>query len=87
MLKISGDMDDFTGFVADLFLRVCSRPLRATVSCVWTEYRNRSLHGVNENFELRSSATGSGAVDIEQVLTTTPSFAHELWLCSPYWAS
>ncbi len=54
-------------------LRTCSRSLRATASCVRTERRNRILHGVNEDFEYRSNANGSGAVDLEQVLKeTTP---------------
>jgi len=30
--------------------------------------RNRSLHGVNEDFEHRPTANGSGAVDLEQIL-------------------
>jgi glycosyltransferase involved in cell wall biosynthesis len=53
-------------------LRTCSRPLRAAVSCVRTERRNRSLQSVNEDFEHRLSANHSGAVDIEQVQRKTP---------------
>ena len=53
--------------------RTCSRSLRAAASCVRTERRNRSLHGVNEDFEHRPSANGSGAVGLEQVLITRPS--------------
>ncbi len=49
-------------------LRTCSRSLRAAVNCARTERRNRSLHGVNEDFEHRPSAIGSGVVDLEQVL-------------------
>jgi 4-amino-4-deoxy-L-arabinose transferase-like glycosyltransferase len=50
------------------YLRTCPRSLRAAVSCVRTERINRSLHGANEDFEHRPNATGSGAVDLEQVL-------------------
>ena len=49
-------------------LRTCLRSLRAAVSCGRTERRNRSLHGVNEDFEHRPTANSSGAVDLEQVL-------------------
>jgi hypothetical protein len=49
-------------------LRTCSRSLRVAVSCVRTERRNQSLHKVNEDFEHRPSANGSGTVDLEQVL-------------------
>ncbi len=49
-------------------LRTCSRSLRTAASCVRTERRNRSLHGVNEDFEHRPSTNGSGAVDLVQVL-------------------
>ena len=49
-------------------LRTCSRSLRTAANCVRTERRNRSLHGVNEDFEHRPSTNGSGAVDLEQVL-------------------
>lgn len=53
----------------EVVLRVCSRSLRTIVSCVWTEHRNWSLHRVNEGFDHRLSATGNGAVDLEQVLS------------------
>ncbi len=49
-------------------LRTCSRSLRAAASCVRTQGRSRSLHGVNEDFEHRPSTNGNGAVDLEQVL-------------------
>ncbi len=48
-------------------LRTCSRLLRTAASCVRTARRNRSLHGVNEDFEHRPSTNDSGAVDLEQV--------------------
>ncbi len=54
-------------------LKTCSKSLRAAASCARTERRNRNLHGVNEDFEHRPSANGSGAVDIEQVLTKIES--------------
>ncbi len=46
-----------------------SRSLQAADLCVRTERRKRSLHGVNEDFEHRPNAQGSGAVNLEQVLT------------------
>jgi MSHA biogenesis protein MshL len=52
----------------NLFLKTCSRSSRAAISCGRTERRNRSLHGVNEDFEHRPTANGSGAVDLKQVL-------------------
>ncbi len=52
----------------EALLRTCSRSSRAAVSCGRTERRNRSLHGVNEDFEHRPTANGSGTVDLEQVL-------------------
>ncbi len=42
--------------------------IRAAASCIRMERRNRSLHGVNEDFEHRPSANGGGVVDLEQVL-------------------
>jgi SAM-dependent methyltransferase len=60
------------GLVGDnVSVKTSSRLLRAAVSCGGTEHRNRSLHGVNEDFEHRPTTNGGGAVDIEQVLRTT----------------
>ncbi len=59
----------FLGQNVQKLLRTYSRSLRAAASCVRTERRNRSFHGVNEDFKFRPSANGSGAVDLEQVLT------------------
>ncbi len=36
--------------------------------CADGERRNRSLHGVNEDFEYHPSTNGSGVIDLEQVL-------------------
>ena len=51
------------------FVRTCSRSLRSAGNCGRTERRNRSLQGVNEDFEHRPSANVGGVVDLEQVLS------------------
>ena len=67
---ISNAIFVIVGFLGiKLLLRTCSRSSRAIVSCGRTERRNRSLHGVNEDFEHRPTANGSGAVDLELVLS------------------
>ncbi len=50
---------------------VHSKELKLHSLYVRTERINRSLHGVNENFEHRPSITCSSAVDPEQALRSS----------------
>jgi len=51
-----------------VFLRTCSKSLRSTASSVRTVRRNRSLDGVNEDFEHCPSTNRKGVVGLVQVL-------------------
>ncbi len=64
-------------------LSTCSRSLQTATSCVRTDHRNRSLHGVNEDFEHLPSTNGSGAKGLEQVLSQTSNQYESRWIYLP----